>query len=330
MILTCPACDTKYVVKDGAIPPGGRKVRCASCKHSWHQDPDPVDANPVDTAGESLPNPLGGINETPVGGPPEPEPNTPVPFSEPGAHEVADQFIAEVPEPEPDLPSVPQQYASLTEVPSPGFAAGDPSAEPAPVDVVEADYTAAPIDQPVGDDPSDSDYSATSVETVSTSYDEPVAAVEDEHVGYMDRQDEETERKRRLWPWLLALLLIVVAGAAAFWFLAPSEWKNRAGIAQSSESPLQLVITSKPDRQLLSSGNELVSVSGKVTNPTNVDQDVPPIQATLRNSSSKKVIHRWTIAPPAKVLAPGGSASFNSAEVDIPSGGDELTISWNS
>src|SRR5688500_1089329 len=40
MILTCPACDTKYVVKDGAIPPGGRQVRCASCKHSWHQDPE--------------------------------------------------------------------------------------------------------------------------------------------------------------------------------------------------------------------------------------------------------------------------------------------------
>ena len=40
MILTCPACDTKYVVKDGAIPAGGRQVRCASCKHSWHQDPE--------------------------------------------------------------------------------------------------------------------------------------------------------------------------------------------------------------------------------------------------------------------------------------------------
>ncbi|MES2903829.1 MAG: zinc-ribbon domain-containing protein [Pseudomonadota bacterium] len=40
MILTCPACQTKYVVKDGAIPVGGRQVRCASCKHSWHQDPD--------------------------------------------------------------------------------------------------------------------------------------------------------------------------------------------------------------------------------------------------------------------------------------------------
>ena len=40
MILTCPNCGTQYVVKDGAIPPQGRQVRCASCKHSWHQDPD--------------------------------------------------------------------------------------------------------------------------------------------------------------------------------------------------------------------------------------------------------------------------------------------------
>src|SRR6476620_3848746 len=43
MILTCPNCGTQYVVKDGAIPPGGRQVRCASCKHSWHQDPDGAD-----------------------------------------------------------------------------------------------------------------------------------------------------------------------------------------------------------------------------------------------------------------------------------------------
>ena len=42
MILTCPSCGTQYVVKDGAIPPEGRQVRCASCKHSWHQDPEAV------------------------------------------------------------------------------------------------------------------------------------------------------------------------------------------------------------------------------------------------------------------------------------------------
>jgi len=43
MILTCPSCGTQYAVKDGAIPPEGRKVRCAACGHSWHQAPEQVD-----------------------------------------------------------------------------------------------------------------------------------------------------------------------------------------------------------------------------------------------------------------------------------------------
>ena len=49
MILTCPSCGTQYAVKDGAIPPQGRQVRCASCKHSWHQDPEggPAEASPA-------------------------------------------------------------------------------------------------------------------------------------------------------------------------------------------------------------------------------------------------------------------------------------------
>lgn len=42
MIITCPSCSARYDVAAAGFSPAGRKVRCAKCGESWHQDPEAI------------------------------------------------------------------------------------------------------------------------------------------------------------------------------------------------------------------------------------------------------------------------------------------------
>ena len=287
MILTCPACATQYVVKDGAIPPAGRQVRCASCRHSWHQSPEPGDDAVETAAAEPASEPVQHGPEQP-----SPDPgrwderavdNDPIEAPPPG-YAPADMAIDQ-PEPaEGEAPAPWREADSAADTDAGAAAESEPPAEPTPWD------EAAPLDD---------DFSPF-------------------------RERDPAERRGGLLPKLLIAALLIAALAAAFWFLAPAEWRERAGLAGLGETPLLVRITHS-DRQTLASGNELLAISGRVTNPTAKQQTVPPIHAQLR-SNSGQLVYSWTIAPPARRLQPGASATFNSAEVDVPAGAEELTV----
>ena len=290
MILTCPSCGTQYVVKDGAIPPHGRQVRCASCKQSWHQDAEPaVPVEEEETISEALLiDPRSG------------------PEAEERAYEEAALAAESAEDAGEDAAEPPDGYAPIAP-PDLGdeFAAAPGEAEP-----VIRESESIPLDPELD-----------AIEREAKASEPPPE--DDEFSPFVFRDPEEPARRSPLVRILLAALLIAAA-AAAFWFLAPTSWKQRVGIAGAGETPLQLMMTHS-DRQRLASGNELLAVSGRVINPTDENQTVPPIQAQLR-SRSGKLVYSWTIAPPARVLPPGASATFNSAEVNVPAGGDELTI----
>ncbi|MEO5971985.1 MAG: zinc-ribbon domain-containing protein, partial [Sphingomicrobium sp.] len=294
MILTCPACGTQYVVKDGAIPPGGRQVRCASCRHSWHQDPELAGDDANDAAGDPLGGPLDAAEAAPPAAAEQPFEETS--FEDAGNIDDGAAYAA------------PPGYAPVdTAVERPVEQEPEPELEtPAPW----AEAEAAPGEaepEPIANQPS--------------AWDEP-APVDDDFSPFRER--EPVEPRGGLAVKLLIALAVIGALAAAFWFFAPAEWRQRFGLAGLAETPLQVRITHS-DRQTLASGNELLAISGRVTNPTDEQQAVPPIHAQLR-SNSGALVYSWTIAPPARRLQPGASATFNSAEVNVPAGADELTV----
>ena len=355
MILTCPACGTQYAVKDGAIPPQGRKVRCASCKHSWHEQPveesPPADRETIAEA--ALIEPRSGPEaeqrawEGAALAAEQPEQEGPAearPAAEPAARdEWADERAQRFEEDAPAGQAPAEQAPAVNEwrpddwrpveaaapIP-PGYAPVEPAgavdfaAEPEP----ERPQPAVPGDtlyahEPTGAEPAAEQWAGRSAEPApEPAWTAPAHGRDEVFSPFVLREPEP--RRRSPWLTLLLVALLIAAAAAAFWFLAPAEWKQRVGIAVSGETPLQLMMTHS-DRQKLASGNELLAVSGRVINPTDRNQDVPPIQAQLR-SSTGRLVYSWTIAPPARTLPPGASATFNSAEVNVPAGGDELTI----
>ena len=300
MILTCPNCSTQYVVKDGAIPPQGRQVRCASCKHSWHQDPE--ESTELE---------------------PGPEAEAAAEAEVPEAEAPADEPVAEIPEAEADeAEDRTESFAEAALIePRTGPEAEERAFEEAALQGARIEGTAAQgvrVEELV---------SRPSPEAAAADYDAPPGPEfqEDDEFSPFAARDEVEPRRRKPIVTLLLVLVLVAALAAAFWFFAPAEWKSRIGLAQST-TPLQLSNPPQMELRQLASGNQLLTVAGRVINPTAEAHPVPPIYAQLYDHGGK-VIYSWTIAPPTPTLGPGASASFNSAEVNVPAGAEGLTIS---
>lgn len=52
IVLSCPSCSTRYRANPSAIGDGGRRVRCASCSHTWTAKlEDPAELPAVETVG---------------------------------------------------------------------------------------------------------------------------------------------------------------------------------------------------------------------------------------------------------------------------------------
>jgi hypothetical protein len=139
-------------------------------------------------------------------------------------------------------------------------------------------------------------------------------------------------RPRRNWAkiWtiaaVVAAVLMLAATAAISYFGLPANLGSRFAFAKAQGTQLQ-IIDHRTERSRMASGNELLTVTGRIANPTDRAQRVPALRAELRDAQGRG-IYSWTISAPVGQLAPGASATFNSAEVDVPQGAKAVNISF--
>jgi predicted Zn finger-like uncharacterized protein len=235
MILSCPACKTRYVVPDSAIGPSGRQVRCASCRHSWLQPP--------------------------------PAPRMAADWQAPPA--------AAAPPPPPPPP---------------------PIRDPAP---------ARPSASVIG----------------------PATEVQDYDAFAHEPPFRPRRNPARMWTIIaiIAAALMLAATAAIYSFGLP---ELGVDIALPGRTATPLKLEFQAENRTLASGNALLTVTGRISNPTQSVQRVPQLRAEVRDAAGKAV-YSWSISPPVSELQPGQSATFNSAEMDVPaSAGQKLHLGF--
>lgn len=160
---------------------------------------------------------------------------------------------------------------------------------------------------------------------------EPAPQVAPEPDCYSAPDDGIAARRNpaRRWTIVAAVIgLLLLAGVAALQFFGLDRVRTQLGMTEANASAgLLLEVPRKPERRTLASGNELFALTGRVVNPTRERQNVPDIQAELQDAQGR-VVYNWVITPPTRTLAPGATAEFNAAEVDVPKGARELKLSF--
>lgn len=291
MILTCPSCGTRYLVADTAIGNAGRKVRCAACKHSWFEHAEKASPTPVPHA----PTPPQHVSDLPkpdLSDSHQPNPDTPSSdLIDSGGH-----IMARAPDTsaqqnvQPILPPswVVDGLSSRT--------AAEETPSPAPAETNFITATADPF-----------------------AYQAPF---------------QPRRNKLKLWTIAaIAIAALLIALNIALWALGGVEgisekMGQKPPIASlPTETALQLAPTNVPERRRLDSGHEILSVSGRIDNPTSTALPVPAIRAELLDDDGK-TIYSWTIPAPVDQLAGGTSIPFDGVTVDIPATANRVRLSF--
>lgn len=268
MIVTCPYCEVRFSVPDGAIGPKGRALRCARCGGRWHADPPGAFAGvPADDIAESAP-------ETPLPSPP------PAP-SQPGLLPGIDLDTLEDAPREDDAP--------------PG---GDKS-------LLDVTFDASDFDGSAESPENSRDDGETLDDPLSA--DEP-APIPDLFVSPGAPPRRPARRKGGFGLWLLFLLFVGAGSAAGLYLLQDeviTRFPQAAKIYEDLGLRAKIVgaglaFRNIDSERVMQGDSEVLTVRGVIANMTERSRDVPTLHLVLYDGD--RIVQEKIVQPPQSSL----------------------------
>ncbi len=327
MIISCPACGTRYVVPETAIGGDGRTVRCAKCKHSWFQEPDLLDlTEQVETVRAEKP--------APPPAPPAPAPVEPA-KAEPAATDETKDDASSGPSINHWRTNDHPAKDEAAEVASSGIAAralkqGQPSKKSKTPEPEEAQDAQAPLGESFGDDPLANETSASLADDHDYDFDDNYDADEGSRFDY---SPPFSGRRNPLKMWTLAacvFALLATGTVVAVNYYGLPDWfpvdQPTFGIGQED---LELDFPKNQQRKAeLDTGEEIFEVRGSIRNSGQSSVSVPSLLIVFRDEREKNV-YSWVVVPSKSELAPGETLNVTEAVTNIPASAKAAEIGWS-